>query len=636
MKTKKFVLSNVCTSLFIFALAGCTASSSDNDEAEVSQANQALAAIGSTETDTAKLGLGYDSTQHKLLFRSCVTGTSILSGNQSSTITLKRNMTFEDVNRTINGSLNVGLNIPIVKAKAGAEIALRHGATTLSETQSIVANYIFPTEMLDPDTIALNANGLKYAGSPDVQSKCGNEFIAEVHRGATLLTTLKVDYLNSNDQTKISGRLMIDFVLGNIEGDFKYVDQKIIDRTTLTIEAEQRGGTPEELSRVIPDNVMKCSLADTAPCQEVLKNVIAYMKDNETGFLGQLKKGSSASGVNPYNVLNYVTQSYADSNADDLVATTPIIVADAVTNQLRITEQDLRAAMEDRLRATKLRQNTGGALDQSQLAIVGSILDKATSNESILFEVSDYCYKNLNTTCLSHAQEQYALLQKYNRSDLEFPDVDLCPGGCTIGNTCVAPGVTESGNSCRKCDPTLSRSSYSSVADGTICDDGLFCTDTSQCSSGSCVTTKVHACSNFEVCDESQDRCFCTSGCVTSDGRCTGPTTWYRDADGDGKGDPNQTTAACKAPSGYVINNEDCCDKDAEVKPGQTNSYVKPNLCGGWDYNCSGKTEYTMMEPSRGCVGNGTCQDASCGKVYQYTKSVYGGTETVSDTVRCR
>jgi hypothetical protein len=58
---------------------------------------------------------------------------------------------------------------------------------------------------------------------------------------------------------------------------------------------------------------------------------------------------------------------------------------------------------------------------------------------------------------------------------------------------------------------------------------------------------------------------------------------WYRDADGDGHGDPEAHLAAAEAPAGHVADATDCDDSRASVHPGAT------ERCGnGLDDNCDG------------------------------------------------
>jgi len=82
----------------------------------------------------------------------------------------------------------------------------------------------------------------------------------------------------------------------------------------------------------------------------------------------------------------------------------------------------------------------------------------------------------------------------------------------------------------------------------------------------------------FEVCDGMDNDCDGTP----DDGV---GQRWYRDADGDGYGDPNNTTTACSQPQGYVSNNQDCNDNCASCHPGGS------EVCDGKDNSCDGQTD---------------------------------------------
>ncbi|MFH1466274.1 MAG: MopE-related protein [Pseudomonadota bacterium] len=64
-------------------------------------------------------------------------------------------------------------------------------------------------------------------------------------------------------------------------------------------------------------------------------------------------------------------------------------------------------------------------------------------------------------------------------------------------------------------------------------------------------------------------------------------STWFRDGDGDGYGDPGMGTAACAPPSGYTADASDCDDGDAGINPAASEIWYD-----GIDSDCDGASDY--------------------------------------------
>lgn len=104
----------------------------------------------------------------------------------------------------------------------------------------------------------------------------------------------------------------------------------------------------------------------------------------------------------------------------------------------------------------------------------------------------------------------------------------------------------------------------------------------------------------IEDCDDTDDSIYpgAPEECNLVDDNCDGnidegfsTRVYYRDADSDTFGDPNVTLSACSQPSGYVINNYDCYDANADAKPGQSYYFSRPRGDGSYDYNCDNSEE---------------------------------------------
>ncbi|MCP4808048.1 MAG: hypothetical protein GY913_31785 [Proteobacteria bacterium] len=83
-----------------------------------------------------------------------------------------------------------------------------------------------------------------------------------------------------------------------------------------------------------------------------------------------------------------------------------------------------------------------------------------------------------------------------------------------------------------------------------------------------------------EVCNGLDDDCDGTIDQGASDA-----STWYADADADGYGDASNTVEACTAPSGYLADDTDCDDTDADVSPAGS------EVCNDVDDDCNGTVD---------------------------------------------
>jgi putative metal-binding protein/Kelch motif protein len=82
-------------------------------------------------------------------------------------------------------------------------------------------------------------------------------------------------------------------------------------------------------------------------------------------------------------------------------------------------------------------------------------------------------------------------------------------------------------------------------------------------------------------------------------------TLFYRDLDGDGYGDANDSIMACEKPDGYAIHDGDCDEGDPSIHPGAA------EVCNGRDDNCNGGID-DEPRASASCDDGDACTVDAC------------------------
>jgi len=115
-----------------------------------------------------------------------------------------------------------------------------------------------------------------------------------------------------------------------------------------------------------------------------------------------------------------------------------------------------------------------------------------------------------------------------------------------------------------------------------------------------------------------------TGGGGTGTGTSCMKQTWFRDSDGDGFGNDEDTEEACEQPDGYVDQGGDCDDTRSFIHPG-----AEEDCASDSDLNCDGSSGYDDADMD----GVPACEDCddSKGTVYPDAPEICDGLDNDCD-----
>ena len=279
-------------------------------------------------SEERSLGTAYRTGHAKLLQTPCMEGKEIESVTGSGAIEYTANGDYDRIFRHIAGGLEIHVDVPIIGGVEGlAQIAWEHATTQ----NSLSWNYIFNAQTHSrrfeqgSEKIRERIMDRLSSSAEDLEPICGNEYISQVDYGASLIVSLKFDFLRASDKTDVAGKLVANINIAEVikasgEAKLDLNFSKFSETVKVRIIANQFGGDHSKLSEILSTSIIDCELDKFTPCRDTLKRIIEY---GSSELVKQLEtKGSDE--TRPLKVLRYHTSPYEETESlRDLVQGPP-------------------------------------------------------------------------------------------------------------------------------------------------------------------------------------------------------------------------------------------------------------------------------------------------------------------------
>lgn len=252
--------------------------------------------------DHAYLGKVFKNEEKQLENKACLTGDIVeTKGGASSKVEIVSEMSFKDALSKVTGALNANVNFPLVRAGAGVEMAKEYADTESSKSFHFIYKVKHKKRVYRPGTYRLTSLGKKHSkDKKNLYKNCGDSFITGIEYGGTIHANLRFDFRNKKDKETISGKINVDVgpkgdSIVKINGSLKNLSIETKNSVKITIKAEQFGGDPIKLSKIINPKAIQCTLVNPAKCLKTFENVMIYAKDQYPIQFDSLDKYSRVS-----------------------------------------------------------------------------------------------------------------------------------------------------------------------------------------------------------------------------------------------------------------------------------------------------------------------------------------------------
>ena len=270
------------------------------------ETSQTKTILGDQSSDLGNLGGGYDLVKGRFTGNRCFQGGEIQdqAGSEAS-LSIERNLSYEDLNKELSGSLSIKVNVyPGIKATGQASFASENASSKFTETFTLIfrasssQHRLYLDDPTRPEFVASPVLQRIFDAKEEFQWSqetfenelkrvCGDEYIAYIEKGMSLIATLKFEFANEYDKKAFGGSIGVEVLEGVASGNIDVGFEKIKSnsKVNISLSAIQKGGQGLELLKVLSsgdqnetDPVLQCTMDNREKCINIFRNILNHAK----------------------------------------------------------------------------------------------------------------------------------------------------------------------------------------------------------------------------------------------------------------------------------------------------------------------------------------------------------------------
>ncbi|WP_186645816.1 hypothetical protein [Fluviispira vulneris] len=440
------------------------------------------------------LAKGYD-TKNQISTGKCIDGNIVFSGKNTAEESFLLNSSYTDLVEVLNGGVKGSLNFQYFNVNGQFDYASKNSASdlNLSYTDIISINPKKPTLInykiaSGMEKLLVNSDG---SINNNIEMFCGDEFVTQAVIGAKLLINVNFLFKNSMDKKEFFGKVGANiFSIAEIEGSLKVIDEKLLAKTVVSIDAKQIGGNATLFSSAIPSDSVYCSLDKTPikvgdkeirPIDFCLKT-LEKLSNYKEKFSAQLKdKTFDPHDPNGWAYFGWISTKYKNaliSFKNKPIQLTPNNPSPPLAQEIKSSRQKLKEAFDYQLKYSKTAYELMHFnIPTAKLVKIQELSSQISSNLYKIASAAKKCFGEDISYCVESTSYALNNLQEFEENDFiefDYTDPDKKFSGLWISNDNTFINIAQYSNKVTAIINSVKLNNLTSTAKGGYIGENIF------------------------------------------------------------------------------------------------------------------------------------------------------------------